>query len=405
MKIALVSYEYPPETPTGGIGTYTVQLAELLSEAGMEVHVFAGSHAGSGTSLEGNLVVHRIHSTDPFAFRHRVVKPFATEQQRSPFDLVESPEINGNAWEIKKAFPHLPLHIRLHAGNQLVESLKKTYLPFHAKLRFVLGALKRGKWDLGYWRRYNPSKDPDYQFVKLADFISAPSVQMKEWAVKYWQLPPSKTDVLQNPFLENTGLQKARTQNQERVILFYGRLNVLKGLVTATRAMKKILKANPGWTWLVVGDDGFAPSGRGSMRNWMKKELKSLSAQVSFSESVSAEHLPSFLQQASIVIVPSLFESFSYVTLEALYAGKVLVGSGDTGIESLIQDRKNGLLADPFRSITWIKALQKLIDDPLLRENLGAEAIKSAEKRQETNQQIVAWYQSLANSSIYQPCG
>ena len=49
MRIALLSYEYPPETGFGGIGTYTWNQARALTKLGAEVHVLAGSlTAGQG---------------------------------------------------------------------------------------------------------------------------------------------------------------------------------------------------------------------------------------------------------------------------------------------------------------------------------------------------------------------
>lgn len=401
MRIAFVSYEFPPETAPGGIGTYTLLVANLLSGAGFSVHVFAGSNSKSSILGNDNLVIHRVFCKDPHDFQHLVVEVFSKEHEREPFDLLESAEIHGNALRIKEKYTGLPLHVRLHAGNHLVESLKKKYIPFTGKLRFFLGAARRGKFDLGYWRRYDFKNDPDYQFVKMAEFITAPSRQMKAWTVHNWQILPGKIKILENPFSGAAGLEKARTTNQEQVILFYGRINVLKGLVTATGAMKQILADNPGWEWLVIGDDGFAPNGQGSMKAWMKKVLAPVLSQVEFYDRVTYSDLPAYLRKASIVIVPSLFESFSYVTLEAMYAGKAVVGSRDTGIENLIEDGSNGLLADPLSKRSWIRAIQQLINHPSKREKMGKAAVHFAERRAGAYGEIVNYYRALLPQMIH----
>lgn len=404
MRIALISYEYPNETPAGGIGTYTFQLANLLAEAGVAVHVFAGSSIADSIQREGDVVVHRVKCDDPHQFRQAVVPEFSSQHLVQPFDLAESAEIHGNALEIKKAFPHLPLLVRLHAGNHLVESLKRSYVPLGIKLRFVLGALRRGRWDAGYWRCYRFEKDPDYRFVQLADVITAPSGQMRDWAIRNWRLPADAVKVLQNPILENSALKAARTDNEEKVILFYGRLNVLKGLLTITEAMAQLLKDNPSWTWIVAGDDGPAADGKSSMRSWMKQRLAKVLGQVRFCGSVPSKEVPALLQKCSIVVVPSLFESFSYVTLEAMYAGKSVVGSKGTGIAALIEEGTTGLLADPFRKIEWRLALQALIDDKSLRRNIGEAAAWSAEERQEENKKLVLFYKHLLSKKKLQHC-
>ena len=61
MRIALISYEYPPETGFGGIGTYTHCHARALSRLGHEVHVFAGAdHSERRTYRDGNVAVTRL---------------------------------------------------------------------------------------------------------------------------------------------------------------------------------------------------------------------------------------------------------------------------------------------------------------------------------------------------------
>ena len=61
MRIALLSYEYPPETGFGGIGTYTWYQARAMAKLGHEVHVLAGSLQANGLSSreEEGVRVHR----------------------------------------------------------------------------------------------------------------------------------------------------------------------------------------------------------------------------------------------------------------------------------------------------------------------------------------------------------
>ena len=49
MRIALLSFEYPPETGFGGIGTYTWHQARALAKLGHEVHVLAGAREATVT--------------------------------------------------------------------------------------------------------------------------------------------------------------------------------------------------------------------------------------------------------------------------------------------------------------------------------------------------------------------
>jgi glycogen(starch) synthase len=367
MRIGFITYEYPPDTGKGGIGTYSQQIAVLLQSAGVEVHVFAGSHTRNGFENMNGVYVHRTLCTSVLDFREKVVPCFRAIHAQSAFDLIESAEIHANALEIKKAFPTIPLVVRLHAPNYIVETLKKRYVPFLHKLRFVLGAVRRGYWDAGYWRKYSYKKDADYQFTKMADAVTAPSTSMKEWAVNNWALNSEQIAVIGNPFKPTEAFLKlpSSTSFDRKTVLFFGRLNVLKGLVNATKAMKKILATHPEWKFKVIGDDGPGPVPNGlQMRAWMKEQLCSYKERVMFYDGVLYERLPELLKEGEIVILPSLFESFSYVCLEAMAAGKAVVGSKSGGMNDLINNGKTGLLIDPESKSSLYNAIDFLITNP-----------------------------------------
>jgi len=376
MKIAFITYEFPPDTLKGGIGTYVKQISAAMAAENFEVHVFAGSTVREGIEKEGLCWIHRVKCTDPIDFRNKIVNSFKLQHEAIRFDLIESPEINGNAWEIKKIFSQLPLIVRLHAPNYLVESLKKKYIPVTNKLRYMLGALRRLKWDMGYWRRYQRDHDPDYHFFKLADGITAPSAAMKSWAVQFWNIPSEKITVIPNIYipLEEFLSIPVKESSAYRTIVFFGRLNVLKGLVNATKAMKKILKQYPNWQFKVIGDDGPGPSQSITMRTWMKRILKPFENRTEFFDGMQYEELPAALAETDIVLLPSLFESFSYTCAEAMAAGKAIIGSKNGGMADLLQNDKYGIVIDPDSSQEIFYALKRLIDDPALRYELSVKA-------------------------------
>jgi glycogen(starch) synthase len=341
-------------------------MAEMLVAKGWTVHVFAAAERQISEIING-YTVHRLVAADPVSFRGKVLPCFKAIHEKLYFDMIESAEIHGNAWEIKKEYPDLPLLVRMHAPNHLVESLKKKYTPFSSKLRFWLGALRRGRWDPGYWRRYDKKMDPDFQFVQIADQITVPSEAMKEWAIKNWKLPPNQLEVIPNPFEPPTLLLDIPIAKGHpyKTIIFFGRLNVLKGLVNGTKAMKKILKKYPEWKFKVIGDDGAGPvPGRMSMKSWMEQQLQPYLNRIYFFEGVSYEELPVLLTEGEIVLLPSFFESFSYVCLEAMAAGKAVVGSTSGGMKDLIENGKTGLLIDPEREDSLYNAINFLITNP-----------------------------------------
>jgi glycogen synthase len=376
LRIAYISYELPPDIPKGGIGTYTLQVAKLMYNAGAAVHVFAGSSTRDITEQIDGIVIHRIMCFNPSNFTEKLLDVFTKVNAEINFNIIECPEIHNHGVVIKKIFSRIPLIIRLHAPNYLVESIKKKYMPFTAKLRFVLGALRRGKFDLGYWRKYYYKSDSECQFIKLADVITAPSKTMKDWVVKNWKIDASKIVVIPNPFtapfaLLNLSIHKMAINKK---IVFFGRLNVLKGLVNATFAMKIILKEYPQYSFSVIGDDGPGPYNKVTMRQWMQVQFEEVKKQVAFLDGQTYEKLPLEIADAEIALLPSLFESFSYTCAEAMAAGKAVVGSINTGMEDMIDHNKNGTLVNAENVQEIYEATKQYIDNNELRYNIAVNA-------------------------------
>jgi len=85
------------------------------------------------------------------------------------------------------------------------------------------------------------------------------------------------------------------------------------------------------------------------------------------------------LRRAMIAVAPSLLpESFGIVALEAAAAGKPAIVSDIGGLKDVVVDGETGYLAAPGDSSSLREALRKLIENPLLRERMGAAAIERA---------------------------
>lgn len=376
MRIAFITYEYPSDTGKGGIGTYVKQIATALAQNGFDIHIFAGSPYRTISESIDSYQLHLIKCSDGADFKNKVVSSFEFQHNLCLFNMMESPEIGSSAWDIKKKYTDLPLIVRLHAPNYLVESLKKRYIPLSAKLRYVLGSLRRLKLDLGYWRQYKKENDTDYQFTLLADHITAPSQAMKNWVVKYWELPSSKIKIIPNIFDPASALLNIPVikSTQFKRIVFFGRLNILKGLVNATKAMKRIMKQYPEWQLRLIGDDGNGPFHGITMKEWICTELQPVLHRVEFIDGLSYELIPEAIAEAEIVLLPSLFESFSYTCVEAMAAGKAVIGSRAGGMADLLQHEQTGLLVDPESENEIYLSLKRLISDNDLRLKLSVAA-------------------------------
>lgn len=376
MRIAYISHEYPPDTGKGGIGTYTLQMASIMHKQGHDVHVFTASYDRDINEKFENISTHRVRIKEIKDFPNKILPRFKHEQDIKAFDIIECPEIGGEVSVIKQRYPEIPLIVRLHTPAVLVTRLQNTYVPLLKKIRFVLGGIIRGRFDLGYWSQHdkNKHKDPDYLVTTQASLITAPSKAMKDWAVHFWGIEEKKIKVIPNPYEPSAAMLNIEHTETYKTITFLGRLNVLKGLVALSLAVPKVLKKHPDWKFRFIGHNESSPINGLSMKAWMQQHLKGLSSQIEFIDWVDYKELPEYLQKTDIMVIPSLFESFSYVCAEAMSAGCAVVGSKTSAMQELLDSDKYGLLINPKSSKEIAEAINKLIKNPKLRTTMGAKA-------------------------------
>lgn len=156
-------------------------------------------------------------------------------------------------------------------------------------------------------------------------------------------------------------------------ILFVGRLEKRKGLKYLIDAFKKVHRHNPNTRLIIVG-----PGTR--MRPKFEKQVRNahLADSVVFADCVSYDDLPRYYKTADIFCAPATGqESFGIILLEAMALGKPVVASNISGFAGVLTHEKEGLLVKPKNAAELAKALNRLIDDPALREQLGARGLET----------------------------
>lgn len=155
MRIALVSYEYPPDTATGGIAIYTRQWARLLLLRGHYVEVFCASYSRTESVVEDGFLVHRIQESDRMLFKKTILPIFCERHQIKNFDVIESPEFNADGKLIRQSYPEIKLVVKLHSPTFLIDEFNEVNanVSFWAKQRFIAGAYMRFQKPSKYWKK------------------------------------------------------------------------------------------------------------------------------------------------------------------------------------------------------------------------------------------------------------
>ena len=256
MRIAYVTYEYPPDISQGGIATYVQQVAKVMTERGHDVEIFCASATRTISEVFEGILVHRSKSLNPSDYQAACVSIFTERHLKCPFDVIECPEIHANALIIKEKHPKITLAVKLHMPLFLQMRLYNYYTPLFTKLRFFFGGLKKGQ--INIYGQYNYKKDPDYIITKIADGICSPSLSLKNILSKEWKIRFQEIDVIPYPFQPSEkSLAIPIENNRENKVTFVGKLNVHKGLVNIIKIIKLIVKDHPDIVFTLIGNDSF----------------------------------------------------------------------------------------------------------------------------------------------------
>lgn len=374
MRIGFITYEYPPDIAGGGIATYTEQVANLLVNRGHEVEVFCGSHYRSLTEKVNGVLIHRCYSKNAQTFNDDCLKKFEERLEFKSFDVIECPEINGNGMKIKKKFPTIPLVVKLHTPVFLQMRLLNYYTPWHVRLRYFLGALRRGR--LRRYGSYDFKNDMDFLQTKMAECIVSPSFSLKEIISKEWHIEKNKIEVIGNPFVPPDILLNIKINSEikhEKTVLFVGKLNVHKGIVSLVKAIPEVVREHRDVKFILVGSDSYFNRKRMMMSDYIRQELRCLKNNFIITGELRYDDTLRYYKEAFLCVFPSIWENFPTVCLEAMAAGRAIVGSKNGGMNELL-NHQAGILVDPLDEQALAKEINNLLYNPLQREQLGRKA-------------------------------
>lgn len=378
MKIAFVSYEYPPDTSFGGIATYVHQIAKLLSERGHHVEVFSASLHREGSWDENGVLVHRVFVEDRkerLSFSELVYDIFLTRHLHINFDIVESAESGAHARKIVEQSNDLPLVVKLHTPTYMITELGYVPPTLSQKLRWYLGAVRRLKLPKTFPKyNYDDIDKLERKLALEADIITTPSADLGAKVSKRWGLREDEIHCVPNPYVPASDLLNIPFETQKRRILFVGRLEVRKGILDLAKAIPTVLSRHSDVKFRFVGAIGPSPEHGLDMQLYLLKKLKRFRSSLEFEGSVSLDEIPKFLAEADICVFPSRWENFPNVCLEAMAAGRGIVASNAGGMADMLAAGSAGCLIPPRDPAAIASAVCALIENPSLRAKLGQAA-------------------------------
>lgn len=229
------------------------------------------------------------------------------------------------------------------------------------------------------WRR-KALKLFDQLIGVLATDILAVSPSQLMFLIKEDVLPQGKAKVIgagsicgvdplrfhPDPKIRRTLRNDLGIAQDDTVILFVGRLNRDKGMLDLATAFDSIANINPQVTLLLVGAEEDVPFSR--IQEICHAEPDRL-YYVNFTSTPEQ-----YMAAADIFCLPSYREGLPMTILESAACGVPTVASRIYGITDAVEEGKTGLLFSAGDVAGLKQSLLTLIDDPLLRQNLGEKA-------------------------------
>jgi D-inositol-3-phosphate glycosyltransferase len=169
------------------------------------------------------------------------------------------------------------------------------------------------------------------------------------------------------------------------MILFVGRIEPLKGVDTLMQAMallkeEGVLERHPMCMAIIGGDPDASPDEMSEEmgRLHLLRESLGIGEMVTFLGKRDQDTLQYYYAASQVVVVPSHYESFGLVALEAMACGTPVVASETGGLAFLVRDGETGFHVPAADAPALAARLKELIQDEVLRARLGRQAAEYA---------------------------
>jgi glycosyltransferase involved in cell wall biosynthesis len=347
----------------------------MLARRDHHVEVFAGGDERSSQTTPEGVRINRVSCRERDIFAEEVTSLFEERHSAVAFDVVEGPEYGGEARKIADTFPNLPLVVKLHTSSWLLKSVN-VFGPMSTwdKVRFFLGALRRGRLPTDPPWRYSPEDDPECAHVLEADVVTAPSLAIRDWTAETFGLDVGTIRHLPNPFEATEAFLDVPIDTDSKVVTFIGRLEMRKGVLDLAEAIPKVLAERPDVRFRIIGRSLSHPRTGEDLKAAMERKISPRLETIEFTGQVPYEEIPGLLADTDVCVFPSHWENFPNVCLEAMSAGRGVVGSQAGGMAEMLDGGECGNLVPPKDPDALATAMLDLLNHPSRRKAYGRAA-------------------------------
>lgn len=364
MRALILSWEYPPLIE-GGLARHVRKLAENLVRLGVEVHVLTrGDERAPDEQIVAGVHVHRVREP----MRPRDLGEFVTWIEHMNTDMLSAGValgdrfdfdlVHGHDWLVASACDHLAKRL----DTPLVVTIHATEFGRHQG-----------------WVDKHPQSHihgVEKWIVNRADAVIACSAYMREHIADIFSVEEHAVQVIPNGIDPGDlravddldALRASFAAPDEKLVLLVGRLVYEKGFQVALEALPQLIEN--------VGKVRFLVAGSGTHEQELKDQATELGLMEhgTFVGWIGDDVLHSLYRIADLTVVPSIYEPFGLVALEAMASGCPCIVADTGGLREVVPHENVGLRFRSRDPQSLATMAERVLTDTELRDRLIAEA-------------------------------
>jgi D-inositol-3-phosphate glycosyltransferase len=373
MRIAVISVHTSPlarpgGAKAGGLNVYVLELARQLAAAGNEVDIF--SRSASPEFAEVVEIAPGLRGIHLPAGPLEILSPEALLEH---LDVFETAVLEFNA---RDGATYDVLHSHYWLSGLVGEKLKVAWNVPHVTMFHTLGEVKNRS-------SYNEHEtalriESEAAVIAGADRVICATDQERSFIRQLYGADSDKVTVIPlgvdldrfRPTAKNLA-REALGLKDERIVLFVGRIEPLKGVDILIDAAA-LLDSDVDCSVLIVGGDESSEAQVQKLQDLARD--RGIGHRVAFVGAVDHEQLPLYYNAADVCVVPSHYESFGLVAIEAMASGVPVVASRVGGLTGTVKDGETGYLIPWLCPEPFAERIELLLDNEPLRQSLGEAA-------------------------------